>query len=72
MKRMVKVEFRNTEGTPVVEHYGPFQSNQHLAAWLDVQDTNVTFGNHFVMELQMLGDVAVPPPRVSRAKVGTR
>lgn len=65
MKRMVEVAFR-LNGTDVVERYGPFENNQHLAAWLDEQDHHARFGNHFRMELQLLGSVSVPVPAVKR------
>lgn len=72
MQRMVKVTFTDSDDREVVEHYGPFKDNQHFAKWLDLQDDNVTFGNHFQMELILLGDVQVPtPPRRNARKATT-
>jgi len=61
MRRIVTVTYTDPMYGQVTEDYGPFEDNQHLAAWLDVQDDRVTFGNHFRMELKLLGSVTVQP-----------
>jgi len=66
MRRIVTVSYVDPMYGSVVEDYGPFENNQHLAAWLDVQDRAVTFGNHFRMEVKLLGSVSVPVPGATK------